>query len=565
MIAKDNKEVNLRLQRVSSQNNNKINLKSKILLPLKINYQNNNKKENIISTRQKIKPIIPLSKEINSSNTNSHLTISTNITTQRKKTSFLNLNNQGNIDVLKRKINFNRKEKLVRTRSGKKTSQSEKTSPCQNENLLYNKENINNLKNNDLNKIEFKGFGNSNFKIENKRSINDIKKEYLITMRNSENIQNIIINNGEKKIKILKEKYNKIFKEIRKENELQERINNINLGLYSNNIKNIELNKKNNAAFTNKEYKQLLTTENKLEYGNSILEEFFSKQEITKNILLKHEITSKMRLKMIDWMIEVFNNLNSEDITFFTAVNIMDRFFIESNTKFKPDDLHLIGICSIFISSKFNEIHPIKLSFLIEKISHNKFNKEQILKMEENIMFTLNFDILRPYSLNFAEYFFEELFSFFENNFNIRNIYLEKYLRDFIEKKNVKISLDKFYFDKCESIKKYTEKMKNFLWLIIIYLLKMCCHDYELIQEKPSLIAASSILVGMKICESINNQNYINELFMNNLSNISKENEYNLLSCSTKILFKAQNFLKEYEEINNLYNSHFDIINKFIK
>ena len=368
-----------------------------------------------------------------------------------------------------------------------------------------------------------------------------------------------------KKIKILNEKYNKIFKEIRKENELQERINNINLGLYSNNIKNIELNKKNIAAFTNKEYKQLLTTENKLEYGNSILEEYFSKQEMTKNILLKHEITSKMRLKMIDWMIEVFNNLNSEDITFFTAVNIMDRFFIESNNKYKPDDLHLIGICSIFISSKFNEIHPIKLSFLIENISHNKFNKEQILKMEENIMFTLKFDILRPYSLNFAEYFFEELFSFFENNFNIRNIYLEKYLRDFIENINVKISLDKFYFDKCESIKKYTEKMKNFLWLIIIYLLKMCCHDYELIQEKPSLIAASSILVGMKICESINNQNYINELFMNNLSNISKENEYNLLSCSTKILFKAQNFQKEYEEINNLYNSHFEIINKFIK
>ena len=565
MLAKDNKEVNIRLQRVSSQNNNKINLKSKIPLPPKSNYQNNNKKENIISTRQKIKPIIPLSKEINSSNTNSQLTISTNITTQRKKTSFLHLNNQCNIDILKRKINFNRKEKLVRTRSGKKTSQSEKTSPCQNENLLHNKENINNLKNNDLNKIEFKGFGNSNFKIENKRSINDIKKEYLITMRNSENIQNIIINNGEKKIKILKEKYNKIFKEIRKENELQERINNINLGLYSNNIKNIELNKKNIAAFTNKEYKQLLTTENKLEYGNSILEEYFSKQEMTKNILLKHEITSKMRLKMIDWMIEVFNNLNSEDITFFTAVNIMDRFFIESKNKFKPDDLHLIGICSIFISSKFNEIHPIKLSFLIENISHNKFNKEQILKMEENIMFSLKFDILRPYSLNFAEYFFEELFSFFENNFNIRNIYLEKYLRDFIENINVKISLDKFYFDKCESIKKYSEKMKNFLWLIIIYLLKMCCHDYELIQEKPSLIAASSILVGMKICESINNQNYINELFMNNLSNISKENEYNLLSCSTKILFKAQNFKKEYKEINNLYNSHFEIINKFIK
>ena len=41
MIAKDNKEVNIRLQRVSSQNNNKINLKSKIQLQKKSNYQNN--------------------------------------------------------------------------------------------------------------------------------------------------------------------------------------------------------------------------------------------------------------------------------------------------------------------------------------------------------------------------------------------------------------------------------------------------------------------------------------------------------------------------------------------
>ena len=62
----------------------------------------------------------------------------------------------------------------------------------------------------------------------------------------------------------------------------------------------------------------------------------------------------------------------------------------------------------------------------------------------------------------------------------------------------------------------------------------MCNHDYELIQEKPSLIAASSILVGMRICEILNNENYVNELFIENLSKISKENQYNLLFCSSK-------------------------------
>jgi cyclin B len=269
-----------------------------------------------------------------------------------------------------------------------------------------------------------------------------------------------------------------------------------------------------------------------------------------------------MRLKMIDWMIEVFYNLKCKDITFFTCVNIMDRFFILTKKKFKPENLHLIGICSIFIASKFCEVYPIKLINLIEKVGHNKFSKNDILNMEKMILECLNYDILRPYSIDFAEYFFEDLFSFFENNFNIHNKYLEEYLRNFIEKLNIKICLDKFYFDKCESVKKYNEKMRNFLWLVIIYLLKMCNHDYELIQEKPSLIAASSILVGMRICEILNNENYVNELFIENLSKISKENQYNLLFCSSKILTKAQNFHKENNDIHNLYNTHFEMINQ---
>ena len=553
MFKKDNEE-NLKgkkMKKAISENLKTIDLKTNIPFPKK-----NNLKENIrtiISKNKRIKRRIPLSKEINSSNFE-NLTISTNITTQRKKDYI----NDNNIEALKKNINFNKKENsLIRTRSGKKNNQSFKTSP-EKSNSSNNKENVENL-NIKFDYDKFKEI--EKFNIDNKRFNNYIKEEdFNLIKNNNNNIENIIKNDSYKQIKLLKEKYKKIFD--KENNNLQNEINKINIGLFSYNINNIEINKNQRALFTRKEYKQLLTTENKLEYGNLILEEFFLKQETTKNILINHEITPKMRLKMIDWMIEVFYNLKCKDITFFTCVNIMDRFFILTKKKFKPENLHLIGICSIFIASKFCEVYPIKLINLIEKVGHNKFSKNDILNMEKMILECLNYDILRPYSIDFAEYFFEDLFSFFENNFNIHNKYLEEYLRNFIEKLNIKICLDKFYFDKCESVKKYNEKMRNFLWLVIIYLLKMCNHDYELIQEKPSLIAASSILVGMRICEILNNENYVNELFIENLSKISKENQYNLLFYSSKILTKAQNFHKENNDIHNLYNTHFEMINQ---
>ena len=553
MFKKDNEE-NLKgkkMKKAISENLKTIDLKTKIPFSKK-----NNLKENIssiISKNKRLKRRIPLSKEINSSNFE-NLTISTNITTQRKKDYI----NDNNIEALKKNINFNKKENsLIRTRSGKKNNQSFKTSP-EKSNSSNNKENVENL-NIKFDYDKFKEI--EKFNIDNKRFNNYIKEEdFNLIKNNNNNIENIIKNDSYKQIKLLKEKYKKIFDN--ENNNLQNEINKINIGLFSYNINNIEINKNQRALFTRKEYKQLLTTENKLEYGNLILEEFFLKQETTKNILINHEITPKMRLKMIDWMIEVFYNLKCKDITFFTCVNIMDRFFILTKKKFKPENLHLIGICSIFIASKFCEVYPIKLINLIEKVGHNKFSKNDILNMEKMILECLNYDILRPYSIDFAEYFFEDLFSFFENNFNIHNKYLEEYLRNFIEKLNIKICLDKFYFDKCESVKKYNEKMRNFLWLVIIYLLKMCNHDYELIQEKPSLIAASSILVGMRICEILNNENYVNELFIENLSKISKENQYNLLFYSSKILTKAQNFHKENNDIHNLYNTHFEMINQ---
>jgi hypothetical protein len=72
---------------------------------------------------------------------------------------------------------------------------------------------------------------------------------------------------------------------------------------------------------------------------------------------------------MIDWMIQVCDALKeSTDATFFLAVSIMDRYF-EARQKervvLEPGELHIIGVTSIFISSKYEDVYSVTLKTII--------------------------------------------------------------------------------------------------------------------------------------------------------------------------------------------------------
>ena len=394
----------------------------------------------------------------------------------------------------------------------------------------------------------------------NIRSINDIKKECLATMKASEKVQSQILKEGEKILNSLEKRYFILNNKIPSINlSLQENINNINLGIFSTTFMNTEENFSSKNNFTSNDYKQLLDTFNMIEYGPSILDEYFIEQEDIKNVLEKHRITPQMRLKMVDWMVEIFTIIQTNDITFFNAVNIMDKYFYKTEISYNPSDLHLIGICSIFIASKFCDINPIRLKFLIEKIGHGKFNKEEIIKKEEEILNTLQYDILKPTIYEFTTFFYEDIFFTYENNFNIKNKTIQNYLKHFIENHSYKdLSLKQYNFKKYEIISKYTDNLRNFIKCILIYLLKMCCQDYQIINEKKSLISAACIIVAFKICEQINKDKYIDEFIMERLQLLSKENIYSIMELSSKILFRAQNYEKFYPGVKHLYKTHFE-------
>lgn len=73
---------------------------------------------------------------------------------------------------------------------------------------------------------------------------------------------------------------------------------------------------------------------------------------------------------MVDWMVEVFANFKCDDLTFFLAVSIMDRYYKNCSREMKVADLHINGVTSMFLASKYEDIYPLKMKTVFEKIGH---------------------------------------------------------------------------------------------------------------------------------------------------------------------------------------------------
>ena len=75
---------------------------------------------------------------------------------------------------------------------------------------------------------------------------------------------------------------------------------------------------------------------------------------------------------MIDWMVEVLTSYKCSNRTFFKTVDVMDRY-CQLETRCLPiSKLHLVGVTSIYVATKIEEVYPIKLRTVEEKIAHKK-------------------------------------------------------------------------------------------------------------------------------------------------------------------------------------------------
>jgi hypothetical protein len=125
------------------------------------------------------------------------------------------------------------------------------------------------------------------------------------------------------------------------------------------------------------------------ELGRDIVQYLRSVEHImiydSSNCLQKHDISAKVRSRMIDWKIEVLTNFKCDDQTFFISVNLMDRYLkLKGNAAqtLAVSELHILGVTCMFIASKFEDIYPLKMKTMHEKIAYEKLQINDIKELE---------------------------------------------------------------------------------------------------------------------------------------------------------------------------------------
>ncbi len=222
---------------------------------------------------------------------------------------------------------------------------------------------------------------------ENKMKINQNKEKESQNILNQNNITEfpILINNKKEKEKEKEKEKGK--------NKKKEKIT--------------EKSRKNNKYYLSREI--ALTVE---KYGRDIFSCIKNNEPkflIPMNYMDKHSLSPSVRERMVDWMVEVFCVYKCDPGTFELAVHIMDLYLSRTKKNIKDEDIHLIGLTCIYISSKIEDIIPLRMSHIVKSLGHNTFNEKAIIKKEREIIKTIDFDFFTAGTFDYIMTFFFDL------------------------------------------------------------------------------------------------------------------------------------------------------------
>ena len=339
-------------------------------------------------------------------------------------------------------------------------------------NIMDLKRNNNNnryLKNNFINKNIENKENNINLINTKKNIIDDI----IIDDENEDKDNNSIINNDDE-----------VFYEIKEEN--QNNRNKINVpDIYNKYPQNVD------------------------EYFDDIVSELKNKEEkyLPKENYMANQkdINHRMRAILIDWLIDVHIKYKMVPQTIYISVNLIDRFLSENKTN--RDKLQLVGVASMFIASKYEEIYPPELKDFVY-ITDKAYVKSEVLEMEYKMLKYLNFDITFPTQWSFLE----------------------------ILKKKLDLDQKTFYL----------------AW----FLMELSLINYKMLKFKYSQIAASAVLIAIKtlnyfnIVEFEKNTGYNEKDIEECVKEIINFNIYNLTHSLQAIRKKFST--RKYDEVSKI-------------
>jgi len=151
--------------------------------------------------------------------------------------------------------------------------------------------------------------------------------------------------------------------------------------------------------------KELSDPQSVEEYVPSIIDHLFSteaKSRPSEDYMdVQTDITGKMRMILIDWLIEVHLKYRLRPETLHITVNLVDRYL--SKKQINKKRLQLVGVVAMFIATKYEEMNPPELHDWVY-ITDNAYTKEDVLVMECNMLSSLNFEIAAPNAAHFFDH-----------------------------------------------------------------------------------------------------------------------------------------------------------------
>ncbi|KAM3601134.1 uncharacterized protein V6R79_008245 [Siganus canaliculatus] len=111
-------------------------------------------------------------------------------------------------------------------------------------------------------------------------------------------------------------------------------------------------------------------------------------------LVMHPEITSDMRLILVDWLVEVVVEYKLHSETLFLAVNYLDRF-LSYTAYLKRSKLQLVGTAALMIAAKYEEISPPELREFVN-VTDNTYSEKQLVSMEHALLRVLVFRMTAP-------------------------------------------------------------------------------------------------------------------------------------------------------------------------
>lgn len=100
-----------------------------------------------------------------------------------------------------------------------------------------------------------------------------------------------------------------------------------------------------------------------------------------------------MRRILVDWLVDVHRKFKLRMDTMAMCIYILEQFMCKTKEPVSKSKFQLVGIASLFIAAKYEEIYPPSLRDFVY-VCADTYRSEELLDMEARILHVLNFELV---------------------------------------------------------------------------------------------------------------------------------------------------------------------------